>query len=370
MPLHQKFRLLQSAAAVKRQYRKGWLSQLVEIARLRLGSMRLGAGEYYYYRLFEDSVYTRSAKAEFGGQRFISRLYRELNSIAWDAVLTDKLVFYAVASSLGLPHPSIKAIAGSRRRNHGSVPCFSPVKEVAGFLRNGISYPFFVKPVKSWVGRGAVAVMQYDPVEDVVMQGNGVKRSLDTFVEELSDPEGSGLMFLELLCPNPITAELGVMAVSSVRMNVLLYEHGPELAHAVWKIPVGSNMTDNFVGGRTGNIAARIDLETGSVDRVISGVGLNQELLESHPETGMRMLGFALPNWSAAVDLCMSAAAAFPAVQWQNWDIALTSRGPVILELNTAGGIDLLQTACASGILDERLKRFLQDYKIEQPEIF
>jgi hypothetical protein len=364
--LRQKLHVLKLTRAVREQYGKGVLSQFIEIARLRMGATGLAAEEYYFYRLFDDHQHSWSDKLTYGGTRLTSRIYRNLINVAWDAVLTDKLVFYAVASALGLPCPSVHAIACPVRRNYGSVPSFSPVSEVNDFLRHDMPYPFFVKPVKSSKGRGAVAVIERDPTSDVVTLGDGGTRSLTEFVAGLSDPEGSGLMFLELLRPHPDVADLGARAVSSVRMVVLLHDRGPELARAAWKIPVGASMADGLL---LGNVAANVDTRTGAVTGAISGTGLEQEEVEVHPDTGMPIVGVAVPDWSTAVELCMKAAPAFPAVRWQNWDIALTSRGPVILELNTPGGLRLVPSATRAGIYDEQFREFLRDYKIEQPDI-
>ena len=53
----------------------------------------------------------------------------------------------------------------------------------------------------------------------------------------------------------------------------------------------------------------------------------------------MRLSGFELPDWRQAVETLPVGAGDFPQLRLQHWDVALTDRGPVILELNVEGGL-------------------------------
>jgi Sugar-transfer associated ATP-grasp len=59
--------------------------------------------------------------------------------------------------------------------------------------------------------------------------------------------------------------------------------------------------------------------------------------------------------------LCLTAATAYPGLRLQNWDIAIGDRGPVILEVNVEGSMDLHQLAGGRGILDGALAAALDD---------
>ena len=78
------------------------------------------------------------------------------------------------------------------------------------------------------------------------------------------------------------------------------------------------------------------------------------------------MKGFTLPDWHAAVALCLRAATAFPGARWQNWDIALTSKGPLILELNSSGDVYAAQYITEKGILAGPLGPFLETYAFRE----
>jgi hypothetical protein len=149
-------------------------------------------------------------------------------------------------------------------------------------------------------------------------------------------------------------------------MIVLLHDRGPELLHADWGIPAGRSQVSNFAKGETGNLIGGLDLATGRVTRVLGGAGRGRREVELHPISGRRMEGFLLPDWREAVELCLRAATAFPGARWQNWDIALTPKGPVLLELNSSGDVYAAQYLTEKGILAGPLGPFLETYAFRE----
>jgi hypothetical protein len=55
--------------------------------------------------------------------------------------------------------------------------------------------------------------------------------------------------------------------------------------------------------------------------------------------------------------MCLEYAVLFPSLRLQHWDIALTNRGPVILEINIDGGMRTHQIVQQHGIIDDRLEQ-------------
>jgi Sugar-transfer associated ATP-grasp len=97
----------------------------------------------------------------------------------------------------------------------------------------------------------------------------------------------------------------------------------------------------------------------GTVTRVIQGTGPDQVEVTRHPDTDQPLIGATLPDWAALTELCLRAARAFPGLRMQAWDIALTERGPVLVEVNIGGDFNLPQLAHASGLMDERFRAFV-----------
>jgi len=137
----------------------------------------------------------------------------------------------------------------------------------------------------------------------------------------------------------------------SVRCFVLLTVNGPRITRAVCKLAAPGNIADNF--WRVGNMIAAIDLETGTISRVVRGTGHEMEVDFNHPKTGHPIVGMPLSAWNDLRELIHHSALIFPSVRTQPWDVALTDRGPVLLEVNWGGDLNLTQLAYGHGILDE-----------------
>lgn len=348
--------LVPLAWRVRRTHGKGLWTQIGEIARLRLGPTRLRAAEYYDFRLWERS---RAAQREYAGGWLTKQIYRRLVNRAWEVLMTDKLAQSDAFAAMCLPHPRVYAVAARESRLAGETPCFTALDPLARFLRREIPYPFFVKPVKGNEGTGCLAATHYDAVHDRITIGCGRSVGVTEFLRGLVDPTGYGLLLQERLETHRAVGARCGGAVSSVRMVVLLGDDGPRLFHADWAVPGSHPMISNFAKGAAGNLIGGLDLANGRVTRVVAGVGSDQHDLDRHPVTGRPLRGFRLPDWDDAVALCLRAATGFPGARWQNWDVALTTRGPVLLELNSAGDLYAAQYITGHGMYTRELRDFI-----------
>jgi hypothetical protein len=122
-------------------------------------------------------------------------------------------------------------------------------------------------------------------------------------------------------------------------------------------VAAGANRADNF--WRNGNMLAAVDTTTGTVTRVIRGTGPLQEEIVVHPDTGAVLVGAKVPCWREALELARATARDLPHVPLIGWDIAVTRRGPVLVEANNTPDFRLVEMAERRGAYDEELKEFL-----------
>ena len=62
----------------------------------------------------------------------------------------------------------------------------------------------------------------------------------------------------------------------------------------------------------------------------------------------------------ASTALATAAARLLPGIRTQSWDIALTDAGPVPLEVNFGGDLNLTQLASGAGVLDATYREHLR----------
>lgn len=357
---------IRKAAQARASYGIPYTTQLREILRNRLGPTRLSVQEYYDYALFKR---TDGAAHWYGGWRLRSKLPDQLNDPSWSAVSHDKLILHTTLKANAVPTPELYAFQWHRPRVVSDAPVILSRQELTAHLRTKMQYPAFCKPVRGNLGQDAYSIVRYDREADSLHFGDGTFSSPEKFAQTLDRDDaygrltGYGYMFQEMLGPHPKIAGVCGPRLCTVRLAMLVSDAGPEPFRAVWKIATGSSMIDNFFHGSTGNLLAGLNIQTGEVNRVVSGVGFNQTKVERHPDTGERLLGIVLPSWEETISMGVKAASIFAGCRWQSWDIAITPAGPMVLEMNHVADIDLLQHGCGQGIYDEKLEAFLYTYR-------
>jgi hypothetical protein len=131
-------------------------------------------------------------------------------------------------------------------------------------------------------------------------------------------------------------------------------------------LKIGSSATfptDNWRYG-AGGVTARVDLETGRLDRALTfdpRKGGGRRPRPDHPESQVMIEGEIVPDWEAVKRQMLDIAARLPCSGLVGWDVALTPTGVVIVEGNGRPGIDIHeaheslfaraeQRACLAGI--------------------
>ena len=123
------------------------------------------------------------------------------------------------------------------------------------------------------------------------------------------------------------------------------------------KIATGTNAADNF--WRPRNMLGAIELATGTITRMVRGTGIETAVNLLHPDTGAQIVGAPIPDWGPVLDLTAAAACVLPSIRTQSWDVALTDSGPVLLEVNFGGDLNLAQLAPGAGVLDDLYREHL-----------
>jgi Sugar-transfer associated ATP-grasp len=86
------------------------------------------------------------------------------------------------------------------------------------------------------------------------------------------------------------------------------------------------------------------------------------EVFECHPDTGKKVDGLQLPDWAAAVNLCLRAHESLETCPAVGWDVAFTEQGPVLVEGNLPFGIELAQFVSGIPLLTTAFLRAHLDF--------
>jgi hypothetical protein len=332
-----------------------------DILKVSFGPGKLTAEEYFNLRLFEDAALAGNDKRAFVGLSEMRKLWDVANyDLSWLGVLDDKVAFAAFFGGLGFPViPTLALYAPASRRRHAGV--LKTPEALERFLRDATNYPLFGKPTESLQSLGTASFESVDPTSGLLRSVSGQTIPVGAYVAEVSEHYAGGYLFQRRLPPHPAIRAICGERQATVRVVTIHGGSRPEILRACWKIPSVRNSADNF--WRSGNMLARLDLETGRVLRAVEGVGLAQRQHETHPDTGAPLIGLTLPNWMQIRELTLDAHCAVGSMGLIGWDVATTDGGPVLVEANPNPDFMLPQIADARGILEPRFKAFLADRK-------
>lgn len=357
----------------RKQTGKHLLQQLSEIRSLRNRGGQCGISDYYWYKLYDEKYLMGDGAEDFLGWRLQQKFSLALNPRSAVLPAWDKFVFTQLAYEAGLPVAPISAAYHPASR---IAPCMGKhlprLSDVERYLRNPSNYPLFGKPAYSQQGVGSTCLSGYNAASDSLEMIDGNTISIEKFLRTLKttvDPRyhkpECGFVFQESFAPAPeIQAITRWSAICGVRIICLNSPDGVTPIRAIWKVAVPPNHVDNFSLGKYGNLLADVDLATGRIDRVITGLWPDTQVLDNHPMSGSPFAGFRLPGWDKILDACRLAGAVFPLMKIHHWDFALTDRGPMMLELNDLGGTEIAQLH-GHGLLKKVTREFLKCYADE-----
>ena len=125
---------------------------------------------------------------------------------------------------------------------------------------------------------------------------------------------------LDAICPT---------SVNTLRIATLMGDKKQGIVYAFLRIGNGKVMDNVDQGG----MAARIDLESGTLLTV--GADKQGNTYTEHPMTHTPIIGFQIPYFKEACDMCLKAAQKVPQMRFVAWDVAITEKGPVFIEGNS-----------------------------------
>jgi hypothetical protein len=97
---------------------------------------------------------------------------------------------------------------------------------------------------------------------------------------------------------------------------------------------------------------------------VLGSLGPDLRHQPVHPQTGARLEGHVIEGWGAAAALALEASRALSAFRMQHWDVGLTARGPVLLELNLDASIQPLQMHGPPGAYTRQYESFAKTHRV------
>jgi hypothetical protein len=351
---------------VARRYRRSIAAQFMDQIRLAFAH-GMPPNFYYSYELHEPHnaarvhQYVHRAYLKRSGKLY-KHLYLSCPERGRRAqILNDKMAFDQFCRQRNLPTARLFAVV-----EDGAFAWTDPNHSILPPLN------LFVKPRKANGGRGAQR-WTYENGRYVPSEGPSLDASqLCDHLAELSRRDAC--LIHECLVNHRELQDLTAGALSTLRMYTFSTETG-EVEHLFTMLRMSRDprrVVDNVCRG---GLAAQVDAATGLLGKATDlGMLARTGWVEHHPSTGGPILGRRIPYWREALDLAISAHLQLEAPFFVGWDIAITERGPVIVEGNKAPDLEIEQRLCGpwgnqrfGELLVRHIKRGMGDAGVSKP---
>ncbi len=142
----------------------------------------------------------------------------------------------------------------------------------------------------------------------------------------------------ELVIQHPEMNKLCDKSVNTMRIMTFNNHGKPEILWMGLRVGNGVNAIDNF---HAKGMAINIDMETGKLIGKAIDKDLNE--YEEHPVSHIKFDGFQIPCFEEAKKMVLEACLESDKILVVGWDVAISDKGPVIIEGNRRPGFDIVQ---------------------------
>lgn len=346
-----------NAKLVKKDYQKSIFEQFFELFILRFVGIHFD--DYYHYSLFDSSLFNNfREKLSFRGSNYIQKL-RIFSDVQIQGIAYHKHILYTLLNKWNVPCPKIYEIYNPSHNGFNIQNAIVTKNELIKYFKKTDKYPIFCKPSNASQGYGAIGILKKlndNSVELITGQEINIDILADN-IHNISQKVGTYIL-CEMLIPNDFFSKICGQTLTSLRIVILMKKGTPSIFRSLILLPSGKKHTSNFCGGSTGNLVAKVHVETGKISSVLSNTGIKRTYVSLHPDSNEQLESLLIPDWNYIKETVKNAAYAMSPFKMQHWDIALTNRGPVILEMNFIGDVDAFQLHGYPGIYTDEFKQF------------
>lgn len=322
--------------------------------------------DFFRYRLYDPGVAT-DKKLEYLPGGLSSHIWSLLNPPWYAPALTNKYIFHCIAESSGLAVPKLYGIFDPESGFTFRGSSLKTLGELSQVIKEQSLDALILKPVEGMQAKFVFALSRADGAFEDLHRG---RLSLEEIFNQVTDTGNlkaqlfkpgislnyTSFLLQERLSQHPDLLKLAGPMLSPIRILTLVGIDGNVeiisarlhlLDHRTAKDANDSSAIDCMVDIGSGVISEGVKTKGGGFV-----TGLTQA-----PAGQLPFAGAVCPLWEEAKDLAMKAAQRYSFCRAIGWDVAITSKGALLLEGNTQWGFTSLQTSMGRGLYRGEFKR-------------
>ena len=142
----------------------------------------------------------------------------------------------------------------------------------------------------------------------------------------------------EVIRQHPDVSRIYPHSINTYRIVTVLSGGESHVVYAVIRMGNNGKVIDNI---NAGGMSAPINITNGVIE--YPAYDKNYVAYPAHPMTKTNLIGYQLPYWKEAVDMCLEAAHVVEQIGYVGWDIAIAEDGPQLIEGNPFPSHDISQ---------------------------
>ena len=283
--------------------------------------------EYYDFEFDKRDEAFRSSFLGMNEQRYYLDY---LNPVKYFSLARNKYLAHKMLENTGVRKAELYCYYQPEARYITENGVASDLKGVLGILKQKDVQSCVIKMTEGSHGDSVWVInsVKYQDGDAILVRFDGQDLLLSSVLGE------DALIFESVVCQTKQLSAFNASSVNTVRFMTTLWPDGSAKVIATWfKVGRAGRCVDN--AGNGGNVDAAVDVETGRIYNVVEFSGWRKDKeIEYHPDSGSRIDGVIIENWSAIKEEVQQFQQAFPYCKAAGWDIAITDAGPVVVEVN------------------------------------
>ncbi|TFV69941.1 hypothetical protein E4P39_20580 [Blastococcus sp. CT_GayMR19] len=197
-------------------------------------------------------------------------------------------------------------------------------------------------------------------------RGKGVRLAAPSEVEAMTAGFETALLVQERVTQHPAISQINPRSLNTLRLLAVRLPAGPVLAVGMHRWGTAeSGVVDNI---DSGGLASGVDLATGRLGPALTLTRDGRRVeFDRHPDTDAQITGVLVPQWSAVRELTERLMSSFPELDHIGWDVAVTERGPLVIEGNAGKPALVFMQVFGSFLHDPGLRDYYESKGLLPP---
>lgn len=368
-----------SVAGRRRGAIKSWGQQRREMLHLYARYM-IPPEHYRLYRFYERDKDYRYMLNFLSGFAQNTKFQNVLNDPTWKVVLDNKWLFYTHYHQFDIPMPEVYGISDRQTGFRCTGGTLANPEDLRAFLQEVKPPTLVAKPLGGIMGKEVLILseLRYEGDTITAVMNTGKHLTFDGLTELLEQHPNvryymvggytldlPGYLLQEKVQQHEFLNNIAPYTTNTIRVVTFLdHNNDVDIHFTILRLGRRGNIADNW---DRGGISVAVDLATGVLGAGVLKPKYGGQWLEEHPDSKVRFTGQTIPYWQEILELCTRAAKVTPRVHSIGWDVALTPRGPVLIEGNPDWDLAMVQVH-TQGFLQPDVRRKLAEFGMRFPE--